>query len=249
MVAHSLSVIIAQADGGRFVAAQKPEKAAEVLSTIGETGRAALADMRSLLGVLRQEDETSFGPQPGPEMLEDLIARVRATGLDVSLDLEGRIQDLPQALGMSVFRLIQESLTNVLKHAGLGASARVRIHRTPQRLEIDVFDDGQGTRPGVRRRGPWDHRDAREDGRVRRGAPGRAAPGTRLSGAGDHPAGRMRLAASQTADRPRHQLSQPEPSVDPIRPAATPTHTVTHTAPRAAPQRTKPPHHPGGAPR
>ncbi|MGO2585163.1 MAG: histidine kinase, partial [Brachybacterium tyrofermentans] len=59
VVAHSLSVIIAQADGGRFVAAQKPEKAAEVLSTIGETGRAALADMRSLLGVLRQEDETS----------------------------------------------------------------------------------------------------------------------------------------------------------------------------------------------
>ena len=62
VVAHSLSVIIAQADGGRFVAAQKPEKAAEVLGTIGETGRAALADMRSLLGVLRQEDETSSAP-------------------------------------------------------------------------------------------------------------------------------------------------------------------------------------------
>ncbi|MGO3312225.1 MAG: histidine kinase [Brachybacterium tyrofermentans] len=249
VVAHSLSVIIAQADGGRFVAAQKPEKAAEVLSTIGETGRAALADMRSLLGVLRQEDETSFGPQPGPEMLEDLIARVRATGLDVSLDLEGRIEDLPQALGMSVFRLIQESLTNVLKHAGLGASARVRIHRTPQRLEIDVFDDGQGTDPesdgeghgitgmrermavfgGVLRAGPLLERGYRVQAII--------------------PLDGCVLAASQTADRPRHQLSQPEPSVDPIRPAATPTHTVTHTAPRAAPQRTKPPHHPGGAPR
>src|SRR5699024_1327812 len=80
VVAHSLSVIIAQADGGRFVASQKPEKAVEVLGTISETGRAALADMRSLLGVLRQEDETSVGPQPGPEMLPDLVERVRSAG-------------------------------------------------------------------------------------------------------------------------------------------------------------------------
>ena len=147
VVAHSLSVIIAQADGGRFVASQQPEKAVDVLGTIGETGRAALADMRSLLGVLRHEDETSFGPQPGPAMLEDLAARVRAAGLEVDLDLEGELEDLPQALGMSVFRLIQESLTNVLKHAGTGASAEVRIHRTAAHLEIEIVDDGQGTDP------------------------------------------------------------------------------------------------------
>jgi len=147
VVAHSLSVIIAQADGGRFVASQKPEKAAEVLGTIGETGRAALADMRSLLGVLRQEDETSFGPQPGPEMLEDLLERVRSTGLSVELEQDGRLDDLPQALGVSLFRLVQESLTNVLKHAGPGAAASVRIVRTPQQLTVEVLDDGQGTDP------------------------------------------------------------------------------------------------------
>ena len=147
VVAHSLSVIIAQADGGRFVAAQKPERAAEVLGTIGETGRAALADMRSLLGVLRQEDETSFGPQPGPEQLPDLLERVRAAGLEVTLESEGDLDALPQAVGMSVFRLAQEALTNVLKHAGPGASALVRLVRGPEGLVLEVIDDGQGTDP------------------------------------------------------------------------------------------------------
>ena len=147
VVAHSLSVIIAQADGGRFVAEQKPEKAVEVLGTIGETGRAALADMRSLLGVLRQEDETSFGPQPGPEMLPELVERVRAAGLEVELELDAPLEDLPQALGVSVFRLVQESLTNVLKHAGPGATAAVRSLRTADELVIEVLDDGQGTDP------------------------------------------------------------------------------------------------------
>ena len=147
VVAHSLSVIIAQADGGRFVAAQKPEKAVEVLGTIGETGRAALADMRSLLGVLRQEDETSFGPQPGPEMLPELTKRVRTAGLPVDLEMDDSLEDLPQALGLSVFRLVQEALTNVLKHAGPGSSAAVRIRRDPQQLLIEVLDDGQGTDP------------------------------------------------------------------------------------------------------
>ncbi|WP_422115049.1 sensor histidine kinase [Brachybacterium sp. UNK5269] len=144
VVAHSLSVIIAQADGGRFVAAQKPEQAVEVLGTIGETGRAALADMRSLLGVLREQDETSFGPQPGPEMLPELVERVRAAGLEVSLTLEGPLEDLPPATGLSLFRLVQESLTNVLKHAGPAAHAAVRIRRTPQLLAVEIVDDGQG---------------------------------------------------------------------------------------------------------
>ena len=147
VVAHSLSVIIAQADGGRFVASQKPEKAAEVLGTIGETGRAALADMRSLLGVLRQEDETSFGPQPGPEQLPDLLERVRAAGLEVSLEVDGALEGIPQAVGMSVFRLVQEALTNVLKHAGPGATASVRLHRTAADLTLEVIDDGRGTDP------------------------------------------------------------------------------------------------------
>lgn len=144
VVAHSLSVIIAQADGGRFIASQKPERAAEVLGTIGETGRAALADMRALLGVLRQEEETGYGPQPGPEQLPDLATRVRAAGTPVELKIDGDLTGLPQALGMSVFRLVQEALTNVLKHGGQDAAASVRLTRTDSLLEIEVLDDGQG---------------------------------------------------------------------------------------------------------
>lgn len=147
VVAHSLSVIIAQADGGRFVASQAPEKAVDVLTTIGETGRAALADMRSLLGVLRNEDETSFGPQPGPSALPDLIDRVRAAGLQVELRIEGELAGLPQAMGVSLFRLVQEALTNVLKHAGPRATAIVHIRRTAERIDIAVIDDGRGIDP------------------------------------------------------------------------------------------------------
>lgn len=147
VVAHSLSVIIAQADGGRFVASQQPEQAVDVLTTIGASGRAALADMRSLLGVLREEDETSFGPQPGPDQLPELVERVRAAGLTVDLQIEGELTDLPQALGMSLFRLVQESLTNVLKHAGPQAGAEVRVLRGPQRIEVSIIDDGHGGAP------------------------------------------------------------------------------------------------------
>lgn len=148
VVAHSLSVIIAQADGGRFIASQQPEKATDVLSTIGETGRTALADMRSLLGVLRQDDQTTFGPQPGPERLDELADRVRSAGLAVTLERDAELADLPQAVGMSLFRLVQEALTNVLKHAGPQASARVRIERGDRELTVEVLDDGRGIGPG-----------------------------------------------------------------------------------------------------
>lgn len=147
VVAHSLSVIIAQADGGRFIASQQPEKAADVLTTISDTGRAALADMRSLLGVLRQEQQTTFGPQPGPEMLPDLVERVRAAGLPVTLELCDGLEDVPQAMGLSLFRLVQEALTNVMKHAGEDAHASVSIRRTAGGLEVEIIDDGRGEDP------------------------------------------------------------------------------------------------------
>lgn len=147
VVAHSLSVIIAQADGGRFIAAQQPEKAQDVLATIGATGRAALADMRGLLGVLRRDEETSFGPQPGIEMLDELVARVRSAGVRVELHREGDLATVPHALGLTVFRVVQEALTNVMKHAGPAASVRVELARTGDLLRLDVLDDGRGYDP------------------------------------------------------------------------------------------------------
>lgn len=147
VVAHSLSVIIAQADGGRYVAEQHPERAGEVLGTIGQTGRSALADMRSLLGVLREDTDSSFGPQPGLAELPALITRVEAAGTSVQVETSGELADLPSALGLSAFRIVQEALTNVMKHAGPGAAVRVDVHRRPDVLAIDVVDDGRGHDP------------------------------------------------------------------------------------------------------
>src|SRR5699024_12552608 len=115
-----------------------------VLSTIGETGRTALADMRSLLGVLRQDDQTTFGPQPGPERLDELADRVRSAGLAVTLERDAELADLPQAVGMSLLRLVQGALTHVLEHAGRQARARVRVGRRDRELAGEVRHDRRG---------------------------------------------------------------------------------------------------------
>jgi signal transduction histidine kinase len=156
VVAHSLSVIVTQAQGAAYVAADRPERAAAALGTIAETGREALADMRGLLGVLRPEDAGGPGgragepvrpepPQPGLAELADLLARVRAAGLPVGYTETGEPARLGPAAGLAVYRLVQESLTNTLKHAGPGAAARVELAWSGAALEVRVTDDG-GTR-------------------------------------------------------------------------------------------------------
>ncbi|PFG37565.1 signal transduction histidine kinase [Flavimobilis soli] len=170
IVAHSLSVIIAQADGGRYAAATDPDAAARTLGTIAETGRDALADMRRLLGVLRADDPSSsagrLGGQPGLEHtgpagtpapdgaertpqpasgdLETLVEQVRASGVDVSYVRMGTPRQLPPGVGLSVYRVCQESLTNVLKHAGPSASVTVLLRWDATQLTLDVTDDGRG---------------------------------------------------------------------------------------------------------
>ncbi|MDQ1286756.1 MAG: hypothetical protein QG622_321 [Actinomycetota bacterium] len=153
VVAHSLAVIIAQADGGRYVAARSPQTAADTLETIGETGRRALAEMRRLLAVLREGSETDgsapalspqLGPQPGAGDLGELVERVRAGGLDVTADVDDETRELEPGLGLAVYRIVQEGLTNVLKHAGPAAHATVRVRRTATDLAVEVLDDGRG---------------------------------------------------------------------------------------------------------
>ena len=172
IVAHSLSVIIAQADGGRYAAVQEPAAATRSLATIAETGRAALADMRRLLGVLRPdatEDVTLDGgpgapaaggaaaggpplaapvadltPQPAVGDIEHLLEQVRSSGVHVSLVRMGTARRLPPGTGLTVYRICQESLTNVLKHAGPSATATVLLQWTPASLVLQVSDDGRG---------------------------------------------------------------------------------------------------------
>ncbi|WP_298455561.1 sensor histidine kinase [uncultured Cellulomonas sp.] len=153
IVAHSLSVVVAQADGGRYAAQADPDAAGRALGTIAETGRAALADMRRLLGVLRTADETGADgdggtaelvPQPAAQDIERLVDSMRASGMTVSLVRMGTPRPLPPGAGLTAYRICQESLTNVLKHAGPDPSVTVLVQWSPTALTVEVTDDGRG---------------------------------------------------------------------------------------------------------
>lgn len=144
IVAHSLTAMIAQADGGRYVAAANPEAAAGALTTIAETGRRALTDMRSLLAVLREDTPREFTATPGLDDLDALVRQMRGSGLDVTYTVAGQSRDLPAGTQLSVYRIVQESLTNVLKHAGPRAHADVTLEWRPEMLVVEVVDDGRG---------------------------------------------------------------------------------------------------------
>ena len=145
VVAHTLSVVVAQADGGRFAGAQDPEAAKRALATIGEVGRSALAEMRSLLGLLRTaDDEAALGPQPSIEDIPALVATTRDGGLDVSSVTTGTPRPLPIGAGLALYRIAQEALTNVLRHAGPSPRAFVQLTWTAHEVELTVQDDGRG---------------------------------------------------------------------------------------------------------
>nr|WP_269326949.1 histidine kinase [Kineosporia mesophila] len=144
VVAHSLSVTISQADGGRYAAQHNPAAAITALETIAATGRQALADMRALLGVLRDDSTQQLTPQPDTEAISDLVEQVRGSGLTVELEVLGESVLLPAGPGLAAYRIVQESLTNVLKHAGPGATAWIRLVWLTEALEIRIEDDGRG---------------------------------------------------------------------------------------------------------
>ncbi|HHW82315.1 MAG TPA: sensor histidine kinase [Actinomycetales bacterium] len=146
IIAHSLSVIIAQADGGRYAAMADPKAGERALGTISEVGRASLADMRRLLGVLREPSEASSPttPQPMDADLEELVRGVREAGLRVSLVRMGEPRALPPGAGLTVYRLIQEALTNSMKHAGPNAQVTVLLQWLHSALALEMTDDGRG---------------------------------------------------------------------------------------------------------
>lgn len=147
VVAHSLSVIVAQADGGRYAAAADPDAAAAALETIAETSRAALADMRQILGVLREDHlgNAVTAPQPATGDLESLVNQVRSAGLDVTYSTTGQPRTLPPGAGIAVYRIVQESLTNILKHAGPNVHATVAVAWSRECLSVVIEDDGVGS--------------------------------------------------------------------------------------------------------
>ncbi|MDO5645521.1 MAG: histidine kinase [Dermabacter sp.] len=147
VVAHSLSVIIAQADGGQYVATTKPEQAVEVLSTISQTGRGALTDMRRLLGVLRNEDGGERAPQPGLAQIPALCDTYRSSGLTVDLDIASAAAPRSPVIDLTIFRIVQESLTNVIKHAGTSARASVQITHGTHEWAVSVVNTAPAAGP------------------------------------------------------------------------------------------------------
>ncbi|AXB46333.1 two-component sensor histidine kinase [Amycolatopsis albispora] len=149
VVAHAVSVIVVQADGASYAIRSNPDLAERAVQTISETGRGALAELRRLLDVLRNEDAESEPrvPQPNASSLTELAQRVGAAGLPVEVEVDENFDDLPAGVSLGVYRIVQESLTNTLKHGGPGAKAVVKVHREADGVRIEVADNGSGARP------------------------------------------------------------------------------------------------------
>jgi signal transduction histidine kinase len=145
VVAHSMSVIAVQSGMGRMVIATQPEEAARALASIEETSRSSLNEMRRILSVLRSSDETEGSLEPAPTLLDldQLVAQTRAVGVEVDLEVTGERGAVPAGVDLSAYRIVQEALTNVIKHAG-PARATVTIHYAPTVVSIEVVDDGRG---------------------------------------------------------------------------------------------------------
>ena len=143
-IAHSVSVMVLQAGAAEQVVMDAPERARASLSAIQDVGRDAVDELRRLLTLLRSEDDTApLAPQPGIAGLETLLAHVRDAGLPVDLTVEGTPEPLPTAIDLSAYRIVQEALTNTLKHAG-PAHAQVTLRYSGHALELEVLDDGNG---------------------------------------------------------------------------------------------------------
>jgi signal transduction histidine kinase len=144
VIAHSVSVIVVQAQAARRVLAGDEPHAHALLETIESTGRGALAELRRSLGLLRtHHEQASLEPQPSLHRLHALADQMRAVGLPVDVVIEGQPAELPPGVDLSAYRIVQEGLTNALKHAG-PAQARVLVRYAPSQLEIEVSDDGTG---------------------------------------------------------------------------------------------------------
>jgi signal transduction histidine kinase len=148
VVAHAVSVVVVQSQAGQRLVGVDDERARQSLEAIEETARAALNEMRRLLGMLRETEDVSLAPQPGLAAIDSLVAQVRQAGLPVSVEVVGEPVRLPPGAELSAYRVVQEGLTNALKHAR-ATRVCVRIRYRGDQLEIDVEDDGTGCEAGA----------------------------------------------------------------------------------------------------
>jgi signal transduction histidine kinase len=187
IIAHNLAVIVGLADGGRYAAVRSPERSSQALGAIAITGREALSELRRLLGVLAGDDDgaADLAPQPGLTDLEGLLDRVRAAGLPVRAVVRGDPSGLSEGQQLTVYRIVQEALTNTLKHAGPAATAEVILDYADGAVDVQVTDTGRGAAAG----------SPDGDGRGLHGMRERAAVYDGTLHAGPAPAGGWRVEA------------------------------------------------------
>jgi signal transduction histidine kinase len=147
-VAHNVSMIVVQAGAERRMLGDANASTREVLRTVEQIGRSALTEMRRLLGMLRSDTDETLMPQPGLDDVPRLVTQVREAGLPVELRIDGERRELPVGIELSAYRIVQEALTNALKHGG-DARATVHVHYGADSLELEIADDGTGAPPGV----------------------------------------------------------------------------------------------------
>ncbi|MFF1678160.1 sensor histidine kinase [Streptomyces sp. NPDC058256] len=156
ILGHTLSVIVGLADGAAALTETKPERGAQTLRIISSSGRDALAELRRLLAVIGDDNEGAdnapLAPQPGLTDLSSLLDRVRAAGPTVTLDTQGSLAELPPGLQLSVYRIVQEALTNTVKYAAPHTSVRVSLTTGPEALHVTVEDTGPPRTPSADRR-------------------------------------------------------------------------------------------------
>jgi signal transduction histidine kinase len=144
VLAHSVSMMVVQAEAGPVVVERDPARAIQAFDAISATGRSALTELRRLLGVLRDDTSSPLAPQPGLARLSELAESVRAAGVEVDLHVSGELPPASSAVDLAAYRIVQESLTNVVKHAG-PARVVVRVDVVDGGMLVDVTDDGLGT--------------------------------------------------------------------------------------------------------
>ena len=147
VVAHQMAVVTVQAEGASRIGGEIDPRVAQALDTIRQSGHDALVEMRRLVGLLRSgkdDGAAELEPQPGLDRLDDLVRQMKEAGLPVAVTLEGSPRPLPPGLDLSAYRIVQESLTNTLKHGGPGAAADVKIRYDDTLLTLEVTDDGRG---------------------------------------------------------------------------------------------------------
>ena len=145
VVAHRVTLMTVQAGAAKTVAGDDPQAAVRAMEAVEDAGRQALGELRHLLGVLRPEASgDGLAPQPGFADVPRLVEQFREAGLEVSLTMDAGETDLPARVDLSAYRIVQEALTNVVKHAGVGARARVRLSIQNGEVTIEVLDSGHG---------------------------------------------------------------------------------------------------------